>query len=449
VRAAPLAIALAATAIAGCGSGAAPAPRPLARFGPDAIRYDLDLVHGVHHLDGEQRIAFRNPFTKPLDHVWLRAWDNAYGTCARPPVRVTVLAGARLTARRRGCTALRLDLADPVAAGARGAVRLRLAVAVPERFDRFGRLGAIDVLGNALPVLAVSDRGAEPRLPPYTFAGESFFSLTADWRVRLRLRPGEQLAATGTGGAGGVLRARGERDFTLVVGPMRVAEDRSAGGVRVSSWGPRAVRPGELRASARIAVRALDALERDLGPYGAQEVDVLDTPPRIVHGGIAMEYPQLILSPPYAPAVSHELAHQWFFRLVGDDEWADPWVDETLTEFAAVRLGRRVHGPDRLRGCATRTRQARPPAPVDSDMGTLERRNRTTHRRISRDTLYIEGPCALLNLQRRIGRTRMDAFLRGLVTQHRGGVLTGAQLRDALAALPSGAAALRELRISR
>ena len=79
-----------------------------------------------------------------------------------------------------------------------------------------------------------------------------------------------------------------------------------------------------------------------LGPYGAPELDVLDVPPRIVNGGIAMEYPQLILSPAYPPAVSHEIAHQWFFRLVGNDEWSDPWVDETLTEFAAVRAGPRA-----------------------------------------------------------------------------------------------------------
>src|SRR5205085_1103765 len=82
----------------------------------------------------------------------------------------------------------------------------------------------------------------------------------------------------------------------------------------------------------------------------------------IAHGGIAMEYPQLILSPAYAPAISHEVAHQWFYRLVGDDEWSDPWVDETMTEFSAVRLGRALHGPDRLKGCAQHHRKPKPPS---------------------------------------------------------------------------------------
>jgi aminopeptidase N len=157
-----------------------------------------------------------------------------------------------------------------------------------------------------------------------------------------------------------------------------------------------------------------------------------------------MEYPQLVLSPAFAPALVHELAHQWFFRLVGNDQWAAPWLDETLSSFAAMRLGRAVHGPDRLRGCVRRSRPARPPAPVDSDMGTLQRRPG----RAVRDTLYVEGPCALFNLQRRIGRDRTTAFLRGLVGRHRRGVLTTPELRDALARLPTGRRALRELRVS-
>ena len=48
------------------------------------LRYDLRLTHARHELAGTERIAFRNPFSRPLDHVWIRAWDNAFGSCARP-----------------------------------------------------------------------------------------------------------------------------------------------------------------------------------------------------------------------------------------------------------------------------------------------------------------------------------------------------------------------------
>src|SRR3954453_13917383 len=100
------AVALAAS-LSACGPPARPpARRPLARFGPDGLRYDLKLAHADHVLAGEEGITSPHPFTRPLDRVWVRVWDNAFGSCARPRVLVDAPAGAGLGARRRGCAAL-------------------------------------------------------------------------------------------------------------------------------------------------------------------------------------------------------------------------------------------------------------------------------------------------------------------------------------------------------
>jgi peptidase M1-like protein len=411
--------------VTGCGHHS-DTPGPQAHLGPDRIAYDLSLRHKPGRLDGSETISFRNPFSKPIDHVWIRTWANAFGSCAKPRIR---LRGAQVSTRRRGCTAQRIELEQPVAAGATGKATFRFALTVPTRFDRFGRYRGIDFLGNALPVLAVSRGGAEPELPPYTFRGEAFYSLAADWHVLIRTAPGERIAATGIEARPGDLVAKNERDFMLVIGPMQQIDTR-AGGVRVRWW----ARDRPSRAGLRIAARSIAALQRDLGSYGAEEFDGVQTPARIARGGIAMEYPQLILSPAYAPAVTHETAHQWFYRLVGNDEWSDPWADETLTSFAAVRLGRPVNGPNRLKGCAEHHRTPKPPAPLTSDMGTLERAERKRAHTI-RDTLYIEGPCMLFELQRKVGRARMTAFLRDLVADHRNGVLTGEELSRRLSEL--------------
>src|SRR2546426_6145047 len=34
---------------------------------------------------------------------------------------------------------------------------------------------------------------------------------------------------------------------------------------------------------------------------------------------------------------SHELGHQWFFGLVGNDQGRDPWIDEGLATYAEGR----------------------------------------------------------------------------------------------------------------
>src|SRR5439155_20499406 len=44
----------------------------------------------------------------------------------------------------------------------------------------------------------------------------------------------------------------------------------------------------------------------------------------------------------------HEVGHQWFYGLVGNDQYRDPWLDEALTNYAEARVDNRVAGDRRL-----------------------------------------------------------------------------------------------------
>src|SRR3954453_3868023 len=206
-----LAGAVAVAAAAACGPGATPpagqdagarharaAAAPAPRW-PDAARYALDLAYDARRfrLAGTGQIAFRNAGPDPLASVWVRAWGNAFGGCRDSRARVTIRAGGTLGARRRDCTALEVRLTRPLAPGAETRIALQIQVTAPARPDRFGRFHGAAYFGNAIPVLAVADRRGF-QLPPYTFAGESFYSLTSAWRVRLRAPAGLQVASTGT-----------------------------------------------------------------------------------------------------------------------------------------------------------------------------------------------------------------------------------------------------------
>jgi aminopeptidase N len=43
-------------------------------------------------------------------------------------------------------------------------------------------------------------------------------------------------------------------------------------------------------------------------------------------------------------AVIHELAHQWFYNLVGSNQQSEPWVDEALTQFSVYLYMQGVYG---------------------------------------------------------------------------------------------------------
>ena len=63
-------------------------------------------------------------------------------------------------------------------------------------------------------------------------------------------------------------------------------------------------------------------------PYG--EVDVI-LDDNFWFGG--MEYPGLTMDTTSSNALIHELGHQWFYGIVGDDEYNTPWLDEGFTDY--------------------------------------------------------------------------------------------------------------------
>jgi Peptidase family M1 domain len=409
------------------------AARPVEIRGADPERYTLDLRYehrGAGVLSGSERIEFVNHGPRALSRVWLRLWANGPDDCRPRRIRVQIEAPATAGAERVSCTALEVRLAAPVPPGASGAISLRFEVRGRRVADRFGRVRGTVLLGNVIPVLAVRDqRGLH--LEPYAKRGEAFYSLGARWEAVLRL-PGRLRAAT-TGAtvseevAGGerTLRVSTEqaRDFSLAVGRLRLVQARQ-GGVRVRVFAGRRVRGR--RGALRIARRAVRAFSRRYSPYDSTELDVV-----LVRGGlgagIGMEYPELIFSIPAADVITHEVAHQWWYGLVGNNQYLEPWLDESFAQYSHERLHPRVNF------CLPRrpyllVAPRRRDIPLDS---TMERFERGSPAAIG-EVVYLAGSCALQRLERDIGRARMTAVLRRLQTRHRHGVMTRSDVLEAI-----------------
>ena len=385
---------------------------------PQPLLYRLRLRYDSRRfsLSGTEVVAFSNPGATTLRAVWLRLWPNAFGSCRRRWIVVRVLAGGRAGAQREGCTALEVRLARPVAPGGRAAVALRLTVTAPPRPDRFGRYRDVAIYGNALPVLAVHDRHGW-NLPPYSFKGESFYTLAARWEVSLRVPPGLAVASTGAGPPGRlVARAR---DFALAVGPMRVRTAR-AGSVLVRQFRPLDAPVADATRSLAAATAALRDYARWYGPYGRASSTSCRARATSARAAWRWSTPTSCSRRPWPTDVVHEVAHQWWYSLVGDDEWREPWLDEAFAEYSAARLPARV-APNRLGRC----RIGPQVLPVVATMAEVGRHPSKIYAR----GVYIVGACALRALGERLGPRRMDALLRGLVARHRYGVIT-ARRRD-------------------
>jgi aminopeptidase N len=185
-------------------------------------------------------------------------------------------------------------------------------------------------------------------------------------------------------------------------------------GVTVRVFGDR---PASRRALMKETVGALKIFQRRFGPYGSPEFDVVETR----FGFFGMEYAEMVMENPSVGTAAHELAHQWWFGIVGDNQYANPWLDETLASYsdAATYTG--------FQFCSGFSRLRNPNVRLDKPMSYWVK-----HRAAYGAIIYGWGACQLRRLEKRVGRPTFNRFLQRLVTDFRYGVLTPADFAHIL-----------------
>ncbi|MGM9384660.1 M1 family aminopeptidase [Streptomyces antibioticus] len=374
---------------------------------------------------GHQSATFTNASATPLAEVYLRLWDNYHGTCSAPPITVTGVTGGTAGALSVSCTALPITLPTPLAQGQSATIGFDLGISVPSGADRFGHDGAFSFIGNALPVLAVKD-GAGWHLDPYTNNGESFYSLAADFRVTLDHPSGLLVPATGTsvdtpGSSGRTVTtatATQVRDFAWAAGPFSKISGTSAAGTPVNVYSVTGISSSSAQSMLTTARTAVDAHASRFGAYPYGELDaVIDN--NFWFGG--MEYPGFVLDLVSTTALTHEIGHQWWYGIVGDDEYTSPWLDESFTDYATdLALGKTGAN------CWNSVSWASSAEKITNSMAYWD-----THSSRYSTVVYGYGKCALHDLRRLIGDTAMAKLLKDYATSHWYGVSTTAEFKAA------------------
>jgi hypothetical protein len=213
------------------------------------------------------------------------------------------------------------------------------------------------------------------------------------------------------------------RDFAFALGPFQSSED-IVDGVLVRAWA--------LPEHSSDADEMLDAAGRQLGilndligPYPYLELDIVDVPGAF--GGI--EYPGIVFigtlgtSWLVEPTV-HEVAHQWFYGLIGDDQLHEPWLDEALATYAEIlyyeEIGRRGAAAGLLSQFRNWVRSHPDPTlPIGRGVGEYPDPDAYA--------LFVYGKGALFldALRGEIGDEAFGEFLRSYFQQERYGFATG------------------------
>ncbi len=124
-------------------------------------------------------------------------------------------------------------------------------------------------------------------------------------------------------------RAENVHDFAWCASPNFVVQDTLYNGYRIMSFFNPWNRAWADTTLAR-GLRAMQWLERNAGPYPYPQVSIVDCPMR---GG--MEYPMLAMNGSADEGlILHELAHNYFYGALANDERAEAWLDEGFANYA-------------------------------------------------------------------------------------------------------------------
>lgn len=250
-----------------------------------------------------------------------------------------------------------VTLSSPLRPGERTTVTVDYSTEIPCGGERLcwypsGDYGSKSVtcLSQAYPMLAEYVNGKWNETP-YFADGECFFSRCASFETTLSVPEGCTVVSTGseTQNSDGTwtLKADKVRDFAVIVGESFEKLTARAGDVTVNSYYNSAdacyKKQGEI--SLKTAVDAVNAFEEAWGKYPYDTLDVVQAPYN--YGG--MEYPGMVrIAASYAGSlelvegevgkmlrldVAHEVAHEWFYAAVGNDQYREAWLDESFAVY--------------------------------------------------------------------------------------------------------------------
>ncbi|MCZ7528418.1 MAG: M1 family aminopeptidase [Acidimicrobiia bacterium] len=192
-------------------------------------------------------------------------------------------------------------------------------------------------------------------LPPASEQGDATYSDAAFYHVTVTaddeqvvVGSGVALSETSADGQQTIELAIGPaRDFYLAISPRYEVVSRTVGETTINSYAPAEFMAGAEDAAA-FATDALRLFNERFEPYPYTELDIVATSTL----ALGIEYPGIIAitlheydpDDPVNPNVpnqiymetttAHEVAHQWFYNMVGNDQLDEPWLDEAVTQYA-------------------------------------------------------------------------------------------------------------------
>ncbi len=332
----------------------------------DLPHYDMEVVLDVaaHHGQVRQKSSIKNTSDEPWDelvfHVSPAYWSGIFNLINASVQLEDVTSEVTSTL---DITVLRVPLPQPLEPGKDVRVTLDYELFLP-KLDPYG-WGPIGNAGWGPGVIQMGDW--YPALVPYRSGsgwqtwqfkpvGDPVISRLANYDVAINPLSEVTIAAPGfqqnMEDGSSHYRLEGARAFSFLASNDYVRQDGSSNGVPITVYtSSRYQDAGQVvMDTAKDAIVLFSEL---YGPYPYQELIIAE------NGFLtAMEYSGLVSLSGFAfdsydgtassllvPITAHEVAHQWWYGAVGNDQVNEPWLDEAMAMFSELLFYER-HYPD-------------------------------------------------------------------------------------------------------
>lgn len=343
-----------------------PTPTPLVTPPADGIP-QVTLHIALNYADKRMAVTQRVLLANPGPDTWSEvvfAVPPAHqpGVFLMEKAEVTTAWDTRRVKTTLEGTMLRVACPVPVEPGAAVAVDLEYTLFIPpvdaDTWLPSGNLGAGERVlqaGDWHPTLAPYVPGTGWQTWDYVLVGDPNVYAVADYDVTLRADPAVVIAAPGLATRSAQarrFRLDRARAFAFLASPeyQMVAGTAGATPVRVYFLPDYGV---EAEAVLSTAAQVIPLYEELYGPYPYKGLVIAQN---AYYG--AMEYSGLISmssrafdsyqETPIAALINlttHEIAHQWWYGAVGNDQVREPWLDESFAKYSEVLFYERYY-PD-------------------------------------------------------------------------------------------------------